>query len=209
MFSDEYVVPEWLSYSGTEIDFWGNSNTAGYGLTSPSTQRWCALLCNELSLVENNYGISGTTLQYQAELGSGAEPSLYTRHDTVVPAYADQKLIFIEYGINDAKDTFSTYTTEELGIQLLEVLNYMHNTLGYPKEKIKFINDFHTTLTGSWYTEYRANVDEITAVCASFGCQCINVRDKFIAYGGTLQDIVHPTAQGHEIIKQIILEDLE
>ena len=126
---EDFFIPlmtsgkDYLSYDGTVIDFWGDSNTIGFGLSVPTSQRWCKLLSDDLGVTENNFGISGTTLQYQVEEGAGAEPSLYTRHNTVIPARTNQKLIFLEYGINDAKDTFSTYNTEDLGTQLLEVLN--------------------------------------------------------------------------------------
>lgn len=92
----------------TGVDF-GDSITAGYGLSSPTTQRWSYLVSNSLGIYEDNQGIPGSPLQNSGASGSTVPGIIGNGYDTyqarILNRYPDK--LFIAYGTNDMFDTLA------------------------------------------------------------------------------------------------------
>lgn len=90
----EYIEGKRSRVPKGKVAFIGDSYMAGLGLSSPSTQRWTSLICNDWGVVEQNLSNSGS-----GYINSGSAGSFVTQSTSVA---ADVDTVIISGGINDA-----------------------------------------------------------------------------------------------------------
>jgi hypothetical protein len=93
---------------GTKVFiFFGNSVTAGYNLSSPTTERFSYLTSRTFGAVELNRGRSGTRLTHS---GVSSDSCMIDRIP-LIPTYASPyAAIFFDYGLNDEQAGVDTTT---------------------------------------------------------------------------------------------------
>lgn len=120
------------------VEFFGDSITAGVGLTNPTTERWSALLtASYTSCTESNQGIGGNQIQ---DLTKSGTKSIYSAH-------SDASTVFIGIGVNDI---CKTENTDPVIDELLSAYESVALFCCLPSSSRKWIQDPSTVLTGTW-----------------------------------------------------------
>lgn len=172
----------------------GDSVTDGSNSDTPyPLNRWSYHLCQSLGLNEINYGEGGRVLIESTP--APYPPSMYDNSTKLIPTKtADDKYVFIAYGINDARFLvdlgYTNYTTALFTTQLQTIID---NILakGWSASDIVFITGYRTNSTCT--TQYGNLVTATHNVGSANGCQVIDVSGLSYVAG----DGIHPPQTGH------------
>lgn len=207
------------------VAFLGDSITCGYGLSDVS-QRYTALLSQNLGLEEENYGITGTLIA-QAGLNRTDGRDFVSRLHLI--DRADIAVIFggtndyfwsdlpIRGGEGDAwfanaMDTICQYIQSvRAGKITLIVTPYPHNGVGNFQggETWKTASRHDTeavNFCGHTLSDYATVMEE---ACLKYGIPCLNLHKNF-AFDHLLHtlDGCHPNEEGHRLLAEAIEKKL-
>jgi lysophospholipase L1-like esterase len=178
-----------------KVTFIGDSYMAGFGLTSPSTQRWTSLISNDWGVAEQNLSNSGS-----GYINAGSAGSFVTQSLSVA---ADTDTVIISGGINDAP----------LAPTQAAITNAVNSIIANiraaaPSAHIVFISPMlyqnDPTTAQSTVSGY------IQAAVAAAGCRyLVNAEYIRINRDELCQGDGHPNAAGSVVIKEWVKDNVE
>lgn len=201
----------------------GNSITEGSdGVTNYISPNWVNRVAVAKGWTPINYGVTGTVLIDAAPTDpAGTGPNMYSNM-SAIPVYnssTDVALSF-KFTMNDWGFNYVTYTTSLWKSQFIDVIDYAHNTKGWPYSKIFMVVGAHindvTTAADSYlffgvpvaaditrYEDMRDKGQEIKTATGIF--DCIDIWYT----GSTGSNAIHPDATGYGLIADVITTALD
>jgi len=192
--------------------FFGDSNTNGYGLTTPSTEAYTVKLAALLGYRNDAQGVNGSLLQNTAT--SGASFSIVNgrnRYTTDLLAHVPDA-VFIMYGTNDLRYTDVTITSANYQTQLGEIIQGAIDA-GIPRRNIvvgspPYMTSGNYGLCGCEYSGgtlviHQAYIAAAAAAAALKGVKYVDTYAVLLAAGGSSQmqaDGLHMNATGHTTV---------
>jgi len=182
--------------------FFGNSVTAGYNLTSPTTERFSYLVSRIFGAIELNRGRSGTRMTHS---GVSSDSCMIDRIP-LIPTYASPyAAIFFDYGLNDDQAGVDTSTFKTSYNRVVDTCI----ARGWPTNKI-----FLLAPSYNWYS-LTPNTDDFAratrTVAESKSVEFVDVYNYMINNGGTSliqADSLHPNALGNIVTAQSISQHI-
>ncbi len=177
----------------------GDSLTAGGGVSDPATESYPAYLDTYLGdmFTVNNYGVGGATLR----VGTGAD---YTNTPQYQQSIADQcDAYIIMLGSNDINNMWDP---EEFKRQFDICVNTYYSL---PNNPVIFLSTPAFPFVDGVVSGYPMRVvfqDQIVPtykeMCAKYGATLIPTLDITMGRGELYSDLLHPNAQGYQLIAQ-------
>ena len=196
----------------------GDSVTAGLA-ASDSTHRWTNIVAVSKGYLLTNSGLPGTVLQNTPqdivpELGSAIINNGRDTYSERMIKY-NPDIVFILYGLNDILFAGPSFTTENFGHDLGEVIDGLLETgisakniiIGSPPY-VKNYTSGSASWNGGSVTKHLQYVAKCSAVAASKGTKYVNVYQWMIDHGGNAllgNDGIHPNDSGHSVIADAFL----
>ena len=190
------------------MTFFGDSWTAGLGLPNQSL-KWTTLVANYLGYVENNAGLSSSTLMKQIIIDPYGAQNMVDRIP-LIPYYSvGDKLVFA-YGLNDVRWNGANYTTTNFVTDFTTVIDSAIGR-GWSGDNIIFVSTGYIPPTS--YVSSGGNPVPTLARQTSFD-SCINVLANtygalyydaynFMVNNGARalmqSDSIHPNTQGDKV----------
>lgn len=210
------IGPSGIAYCNKTSVFVGNSITLGQLPVDLGANRWTSLFCNAKNATESNLGINGLALQTTcvAMLDSSTIPT----YNSAVHA-----ALFIDIGTNDVGINNGSTTAALFAARLRRVIDYWHNTKGWPYSIMHVIAQYYaydytaygTTCgtTTADQTRGKLYADSTMAVAADKGCIGINMRQIMIDNGITTvgyfnSDHLHLAANAHAFVAGYLINHL-
>lgn len=218
------TVPETVtSWAGKTGNFLGDSNTAGYGLTTPTTERFSSLIATDLGMTCNNYGVSGTKI---TKLSDG-DNSFTQRYLAMVNA----DIVFVLGGTNDYAHTtaygvapFGTFA-DRMDTTFYGALHVLYKGLveKYVGKQIVVMTPLHMKapngISGDDYVVHpdtgknlRDYVNAIKEVAQYYGLPVLDLFSEIpirpsipILKSTYMPDDVHINAAGHRMVADKII----
>lgn len=206
--------------SGDTVIPFGHSYVFGANATTPA-QRYSSVFCNSIGAIELNMGVSGSTVMRQDPVDYQGAQSFVERMTSIPPYSFHNKFIWFDGGLNDAGQTAAAYTTANYIAAWDSVMNYVINTLGYPKKRIailgvEFIGQagltYYGTVTGNaapTYARMRQFDSCNRATTLKWGTLFVPMYDKILFNDTTLlggTGTVHPTDSGYAYMANLMLQ---
>jgi lysophospholipase L1-like esterase len=117
-------LTNWLNERS--VEFYGDSITYGYLLSSPTTQRWSHLLCEAMNCTELNYGVVGAQINdliFHSTSG--------TSYTSVYDNHVDGNTAFVAMGFNDiVQNAVADNVVDELRRTLESVVMFLSLPVG-------------------------------------------------------------------------------
>lgn len=195
-------------FSQIKVACIGDSITAGYGLSDPSTQGYPAQLNAMLGsgYTINNYGISGTTL-----LKNGDNPYWnqwsYTDSTNWLP-----DIVIIMLGTNDSKD-YNWIHKEDFIPDYTEMINHYADLSSHP---IVYVATCATVYgpggSGQWGITDAVVTGEIVPlqkqIASQTNCPLIDINSATKNMSGYFPDYIHPNTAGCTAIARQVYDVL-
>jgi len=184
----------------------GDSNTVGFGLGSPTTERWSALLAGSLGLTDDNRAVSGTCMSdnpTNVPIVSAGNWVTSRKIDQTI--YRAGLLLAVCLGTNDDRcgvpiaDYAADYETW---------LNYQL-TAGTSTDQILLLSQPYTTDAASTPSRQEAQVAAVAGLAKKYNIGYFDLynasKSTFVA-ADFQADYVHFSAAGHAKIYSLILQ---
>jgi lysophospholipase L1-like esterase len=178
-----------VGYSEIYLIAFGDSITFGYGLSSPTTERWSNLTAINLSLPLVNVGQNGASVTDEMQT-SITNISNYHQNSTVV----------FMAGTNDINDGASeTNFKGNYSLLVQNALSYGYDNDSIYLTSIPWSNETGYTENIETYSEWVYNVSQDNQVNFINMTSFLKDHDEYLQNDG-----IHPNADGHEEIARII-----
>lgn len=206
--------------SGDTVIPFGHSYVFGVNATIPAL-RYSSVFCNSIGAVELNMGVSGSTVMTQNPVDYQGARSFVERMTSIPPYTFNHKFIWFDGGLNDAGQTAPDYTTLNYMAAWDSVMNYVINTLGYPKRRVAILGvefigqtglDYYGSITGNaspTYARMRQFDSCNKATALKWGTLFVPMYDKMLFNDTTLlggTGTVHPTDSGYAYMANLMLQ---
>jgi len=194
---------------GKTVTFFGDSYTAGFGPTT-ALERWTTQFCQFFGAIENNLGVSGTTLEKRSPQDwSGSTPNMVDNVASIPTKTASGGLLVFAYGLNDVGYNGGQYNTTNYITDYTTVINAAI-AKGWDVKQILLIAPYYINSTG--YANYTtqngtvpdatrhlAFVDATATVASTFGTLYLDIYRKQLLNDITLliADGIHANTAGH------------
>lgn len=205
-----------IYFTGKNAVFIGDSITAGAS-ASDAAHRYANLFCAAKSCTLVNMGIGGQVLQN----GGGCSEIHPVFDQTTIPVFSGSyAALFIALGVNDIGVNNGIMTAAGFKSTLISVIDYAHNTKGWPFKNIVLLTPF-------WYTQAGKNLyvgacdvavaaDEDRAIEYNIAvkqtaklkrCVLVDTHSAMAAVGASLigGDGIHPINIGHANIANTMI----
>ena len=193
------------------MTFFGNSVTAGYGLPNQSL-RWTTLVSNSLGYIENNVGLSSSTLEKRVVIDPFGAQNMVDRIP-LIPYYDPgnfDKLVF-SYGFNDVIWNGANYTTTNFVADYTTILDSCV-ARGWSGSNIVLTSTFYVSPTSyisrggnpaATATRQQQFDSCVNVLATTYGTKYIDFYNFMAANGGnslSQSDSIHPNTQGHKVM---------
>jgi lysophospholipase L1-like esterase len=180
----------------------GDSIAAGYGLTSPTTERYSALLTSKLGGVESNSGLSGTVMSSYTPDGSSG--NWVTIYKTALTAKRTAILI-VELGYNDSRSRGDVVLFESEYSQWLEV----QLAMGVKPKNILLLSPIRGYDAASNTTSLLSFGAAVKRMAEKYRMLFLDTYPLTDGHTELFQaDLIHLNAAGHIVIRDAILNVL-
>lgn len=188
------TIPNWIP--GQKVAFYGDSITLGIA-ASDNAHQWTTLLSGFKSGNEQNFGISGTTMENQPSTGrTPFNPSVVATYNT------GYSFCFVAFGVN-CVDVGSPFTVGGFEAALGSAIDTIVGTKGWPANRVVIVSPFWFT-KGSKQTELLSYTNTAQDVATLKGCTFVNIYDAMLndPNNNTFlnADQLHPNNTGHAFI---------
>jgi hypothetical protein len=200
---------------GGDIYFYGNSETAGYGLPVPSV-RFSTRTASKLNLIEHNLGISGSTMQVTPGFGAGALDL-----STIVTRPSTGRYIFFAFSNNDLRYLAPGYDTTTFKVAYQKAIDTAAARGWNKTTQMKIITPVYfgnnvfiqDSITYGWahagnQQTIQNFVTALKTLGATNGIQVIDIYTPMVAANGNslLQyDSLHLNSAGGDLVSDVIV----
>jgi len=144
------ILPDKVVSYGKTIVFFGDSYTVGVN-ASVTAKRWTSVLCQYTGAIEDNHGVSGTTLEKRATIDWAASPNMVDNATNIPTKVTGKNLLVFAYGLNDIGFTSGSYTSTNFVTDYTTVLNTAISK-GWDPSQILILSPYFIGSAG--YTTY-------------------------------------------------------
>ncbi len=132
---------------GKRVTIFGDSYVAGIGPSSLSL-RWTTILCQYLGAIENNQGVSGTTLEKRSPVDWAASPNMVDNIHNIPIKTTSEALLILAFGLNDLGYAGGSYTPANFISDYTTVLDSAINLKHWDPSQILILTPYFIGQTG-------------------------------------------------------------
>lgn len=192
------TIPSWIP--GQKVAFYGDSITLGIA-ASDDAHRFTTLLSGFKAGDEQNFGISGSTMESQPSTGRPVfNPSVVATYNT------GYSFCFVAFGVN-CVDVGSPFTVGGFEAALGNAIDTITGAKGWPANRVVILSPFWFT-KGSKQTELAQYTDTAQDVATEKGCTFVNIYEAMLndPDNNTFlnADQLHPNDIGHAFIADFL-----
>lgn len=207
------------------VYFFGTSVTVGVGASS-NAYRYSTLVAQKTGAIEKNFGISSEVLENRTPINFYGAALNMVQDTNAIPVYNSlSRYLCFEFGINDARATFTNYNTTNFIADYTTVLNHAINICGWPANRIVIISPSVVALSqaasdsaaysmpSAWTKARYASFDTACqTVATNFGAKFVDIyqaeENSFNTAMINAPDSIHPNNAYHHFNADFIVSQI-